>query len=172
MTSSLMVTIPAAVASGSHQLGEESPLVLFAAARALDGAGSGRVRLDDLWAEVTALFSRKQFDRVINSEQGARYWEHDRFFLRLRSSASIVQTFPCEILPSLAAARFPLALLNTRPRRGAALLAAMLAGIDVPRSNQFINRFAGVDRKTVARWMRDPVIAEQILLRIPQWAEA
>lgn len=167
----LRVTIPGALASGAHQLGEESALIVYVAARALDVAGSGRVTRTAVLEVCAALFSRKQLQRTLVSGPGERYWELEPHFLRLLSVAAIVCSYHCPVLGSVVAARFPLALLDTRQRRGAALLAAVLTGIEVPRANQFISRFAGVDRKTVSRWMKDPVIAKQILLRVPQWAE-
>lgn len=170
MSEQLRVTIPAALASGAHQLGEESQLIVFVTARALDPRGSGRVEIPALSAALQSVFSARQVRRIFNSLEGKRYWEGEARFLRLQSTMNILQSFDCEILPSLAAARFPLAVLNTRSRRGAALLAAILTGIDVPRSNHFVNRFARVDRKTVGRWMRDPIISSEILLRAPAWA--
>jgi hypothetical protein len=48
-------------------------------------------------------------------------------------------------------------------------VAAALAGVDNPRSNAFLSRFVGVDRKTIAVWLRDPVIRDQILDKVPSW---
>lgn len=165
----LVVIIPACLASGAHQMGEESSLVLFVAARALDRQGSGRVRLDDIRRACRDLFSSRQLARVLSDPASIRYWELEARFLRLRSQAAIVKSFPCEILLSEHARKFPLAILNSRPGRGAALLSAILAGIDRPRSNAFVSRFGGVDRKTVSRWMDDAVIKEHILQRVPAW---
>lgn len=169
-TTRLTVTIPAALASGAHQAGEESALIVFLCARALDARGSGRVLISGVKEECEALFCGRQLRRILESREGGRYWTRDRSFLRLHSEARILVSYPGEVLSSAGAVRFPLALLDSRTRRGAALLAAVLAGIDKPRSNQFIGRFAGVDRKTISRWMKDPVIAGSILQRTPAWA--
>jgi hypothetical protein len=99
-----------------------------------------------------------------------RYWDVEPRFLRLHSSEAVVCSFPCEVLASNRAVRLEAALLNSRQRRGAALLAAVLAGTEAPRSNAFISRFAGVDRQTVSRWMEDPVVRGEILRRVPERA--
>jgi hypothetical protein len=163
--------IPACLASGAHQMGEESQLVVFVAARALDRGGAGRVPIQDVRHATGPLFSARQLGRVLMQPESARYWELDRWFLRLRSERSILASFPCEVLRSDHARRLPLAILDSRPRRGAALLAAVLAGIEAPRSNAFVSLFAGVDRKTISRWMKDPVVRDEMLQRLPAWSE-
>ncbi len=144
--------------------------MVFVAARALDGDGAGRVPLHDVRRACCELFSARQLERVLRQPESKRYWEVERRFLRLRSERSILASFPCEVLNSDHARRLPLSVLDSRPRRGAALLSAVLAGIDAPRSNAFVSRFAAVDRKTVSRWMKDPVVRDQILLRVPAWS--
>ena len=166
----LIVTIPASLASGAHQAGEESQLVVYLAARAIDPRGSGRVPTSAVAAACERIFSARQFRRLLGSPGGERYWERDRHLLRLRAAGRIAASYPEEVLISRHARRFPLELLNSRPRRGAALVAAMLACVDTPCSNVFISRFASVDRQTVSRWMHDPAIKANVLERVPESA--
>ena len=170
--SGLNIVIPASLASGAHQAGEESWFVISRVARALDPGGSSRASLDALQATCETIFSRKQYQRLMEDSRGERYWTKEPRSLLLRAEARVLASHAAqrEILLSPAAAAFPLELLNTRQRRGAAILAAMLSGNSNPVSNAFINRVARVDRGTIRGWMRDQVISDQILLRHHEFA--
>jgi len=168
----LDIVIPASLASGAHQAGEESLFVISRVARALDPGGSSRASLDDLEALCETIFSRKQYGRLMADSRGERYWTKEPRSLLLRSEAKVLASHAAEreILASRAALTFPIEVLDTRPRRGAAILAAMLAGNTDPISHAFIQRFARVDRGTIGRWMRDTVISDQILARHAEYA--
>jgi hypothetical protein len=129
------VRIPAALASFAHRSGEESELIVFRVARALDRhSGTGRVAEGCLVEACGAAFSRKQTLRVLHGGAGRRYWVLDGDSVVLRSGRKILESFSLEPYDSLAARSFDLSLLNTRPRRGAALLAAITAAEGAPRS--------------------------------------
>lgn len=145
---SLVIQVPACLAAPVHWSAEESEFLLYLSARALDPYGAGRVPIEALCAELAGLWSPKQFKRLLTSKKSARYWEMDRGFLRLHGIASIVTSFP-ECFPSSKALYFPLSFLHSRQRRGAALLAPLVATADAPRSIAFVERFTGVNRKTV-----------------------
>ena len=168
----LTITIPASLASGAHQGGEESLFVISRVARALDSGGSSRASLDALEVACETIFSAKQYRRLLDDSRGERYWTKEPRSLVMRSEARVLESLAAdrEVLRSRAAASFPIELLNTRQRRGAALLAAILAGNTEPVSNAFISRYARVDRGTIGGWMRDPVIRDQILVRHHEFA--
>jgi hypothetical protein len=168
----LIVEIPATLASGAHQAGEESELTLYLVARALDTAGAGRVETRAAASELRKAFSPKQLGRILRGEKGRRYWEVEPAFLRLRSQEKIRQSFERRLVDSHLGRAFPVSVLDCRARRGAALFAAVMGSQAGPRSNEFVDRYTRVDRKTVARWLKDPVIRDVILLgKVPQWAK-
>ncbi len=167
----MKIRVPSILASGAHQLGEESELILFCLMRAVDAEGCGRVIESEVTREATKLWSNRHVHRLLQGEPGTRYWEPDRHFVRLQSERRIILSYECEVLQSSYCKEFDTELLTTRARRGAALLAAVLAGHQMPRSRQFIDRYAGVDRGTVTRWMDDDVITTYLLVRHEEWAE-
>lgn len=166
----LSLTIPAALASGALQSGEGSELLLYLLARELDPRGSGRVEAASVSQQGQLMFGRKQIGRVLGGPKGRRYWLVDAGWLRLIGVQRVVQSYDGEIVDARHGVSFRIEMLNTRQRRGAALFAAVVGGSDRPRSRAFIARFAGVDRKTLARWQRDPVIRAEILNRCEEWA--
>lgn len=166
----MRISIPSILASGAHQAGEETELVIFCVARALDASGSGRVEAEPVKRACLPLFTDRHCRRLFDPELRVRYWERDRQYLKLRSEASIVASFEGELLCGPSALVFDLSLLDSRARRGAALLAAILAGVHDPRSQLFIQKFSRVDRKTISRWMKDDTISTLILSREPRWA--
>lgn len=169
MTLDVTITLPASLAAAAHQLGEDASFVAYGTARALDSRGSGRVWLDDLADALTDVFSARQVRRIIGAQN--RYFEVEGRRARLSGQQVIIEGLPegLDLFFSRHSRSFPLRLLDSRPRRGAALVAAALAGVDNPRSNAFLSRFVGVDRKTIAVWLRDPVIRDQILDKVPSW---
>lgn len=166
----MKISIPSTLASGAHQAGEETELVIFCAARALDRAGSGRVEAETIRRACSSLFTERHSRRLFDPNLHVRYWERDRHYVKLNSEAAIVASFEGQLLLKPSALVIELSLLDSRPRRGAALLAAILAGVDDPRSNLFIRNFSRVDRKTIGRWMNDDTISTYILAREPRWA--
>lgn len=168
---SVTVRIPAQLASFAHRSGEESEAIVYLVARALDRpSGTGRVAVDRVVRACSAAFSAKQIRRVLEGEAGMRYWSIEGETLVLRASQRVLASFELEPFDSAAAISYPLEILHSRPRRGAALFAAIVATPGAPRSWAFIARFAGVDRGTVRRWRRDPAIRRDIFKRVPQWA--
>ena len=113
--------------------------------------------------------SRVHLGRVLVHPLGNIFWEHDREFLRLRSASTIISTTGCELPSTTSARRFPVCVLDTRQRRGAAIAAAVVADQGAPRSWHFIRRFTFIDRATVRGWLKDPVIVENILAREARW---
>lgn len=165
------IRIPSTLASFAHRSGEESELIVYRVARAMDRhAGTGRVPEQQLVAVCGQAFSRKQSLRILEGELGQRYWHLEGGSVVLRAARKVLDSFSIEAYEVAGARSFDLGLLDTRPRRGAALLAAIVATDGAPRSWAFVSRFAGVDRGTVRRWIKDPVIREQILDKVPQWA--
>lgn len=171
MSPDVVVTFPAALASGAHQAGEESVFLVYRVARALDPRGSSRTQLAAVDRVCSSLFSRKQYRRILDDPRGRRYWTMEGEHLVLRAEAAILRSFvpEYEILNSRAALSFPVTLLNNRQRRGAAVLAAVLAGTTLV-SNAFISRFTKVDRGTISGWQTDPTIRDHILARTPEFA--
>lgn len=74
-----------------------------------------------------------------------------------------------EVPAAIGSRRLQLAALSTRPRRTAALLAAVLAG-ENPRSYCYLRPFCGVHRSTVRRFLRDEYISKHILRSHAEWA--
>lgn len=167
----LYITIPAALASGAHQQGEEAELFAYLVARALDAKGSGRVDKLALAREIQHAYKGGKVHRLFERPGGRRYWASEGPTLRLHGQAAILESFSCELLRSDMALTLSVAHLDTRPRRNAAMLAAVLAGQTDPRSAEFIQRFARVDRKTWNAWQADPVIRRRILRKLNNWAE-
>lgn len=166
----LCINIPAALASGAHQKGEEAELVVYRVARALDTAGSGRVSKEEVSRELRHAYRGGKLDRVFERAGGKRYWTLDRGFLALRAEGTVFASFDCEVLDSSHVLALSLRWLDSRPRRNAAVLAAML-GNPNPRSNAFVQRFSRVDRKTIYAWRKDEVIRTRILIHWPEWAD-
>lgn len=165
-----MVQIPAVLAAPAHSCGEESELIVYLAARALDPNGSGRTPREVLVRELLHCWSAKQLGRVIHGAKGCRYWEVEERFLRLRSASEVLNSFRASlIIDSPDAVSFSLGILDSRPRPGAALCAAVVALTGRPRSNAFAARFTSVDRGTRGRWLNDPVIRNEILSKARQW---
>ena len=167
---SLLVEFTAAMASGAHQEGEEAQYVVYQVARALDAAGSGRVSAMDVARELRTVYRGGKIARVLGHAKGERYWLCTGTSLVLHSQVAIVESFEDELPQATGGVTFALRSLDTRPRRDAALLAAVVACVDEPRSRAFVERFTRVDRKTVAEWMKDEVIRSQILRKLPEWA--
>ncbi len=166
----LRVLIPAQLASGAHQTGEETEFIVYLVARALDTRGEGRVETLGVARELRQAISGKQLNRAIAGEKGRRYWEVEGPWLRLRAQVRILESFECELVNSDLGREFPVSVLDNRKRRGAALFSAIVAGHDAPRTNEFIHTVAKIDRKTLAGWVADPVIRRHILRKEPQWA--
>ena len=89
----LTVSIPASLASGAHQAGEESELFVYLLARAIDCRGSGRVWEVALLDAAEEMMSRKNAMRVLQTACSARYWRLDGAWVALvgaeRLTASI-----------------------------------------------------------------------------------
>lgn len=166
----LAVDLSAPFAAAANQLGEESFYIAWAAKRALDAKGSGRLRREDATHLLRALWSAKQARRVLLDERACRWWEIERRFVRLRGQEDVLCSFDGVDLPSTTQSRrFRSSDLNTRPRRTAALVATVVGEVG-PRSHAYINRFCGVDRNTLQRWEKDPFIVHNILRAHAEWA--
>lgn len=165
------MTLPAVLASGAHRCGEEAEFVVYQVARALDVAGSGRVPMLDVARELRVAYRGGKTGRLFERAGGCRWWELEGAVLRLRSQATILASFACEVIRSDLGRQFSMRQLDTRPRRNAAVLAAVLSGMGGPRSQEFIRRFAKVDRGTLRRWEKDEVIRREILRKLANWAE-
>lgn len=168
----MSIELFAPFAAAANQLGEESLYIAWAAMRALDSNGSGRLQRGEANSLLQHLWSRKQVRRLLFDERACRWWELEERFVRLRGQEDVLNSFADVELPSTTQSRrFQLSELNTRPRRTAALVATVVAD-QGPRSLVFIRRFTGVDRTTMYRWSDDPVIYGSILKSLPQWTES
>ena len=164
----LLITFPARLASGAQQMGEHAQVFIYLVARALDANGAGRVAICDVARELRYVYRGRQITRWLEDEKAARYWSVDRQFVRLKAVEKVIDSFECKLPTHDLAIRFSLAVLRTRPQRGAALLAALICTSDEPRSNEYIWKFARVNPKTRASWMQDPVIKHRILRAVHQ----
>lgn len=165
----LVIDLHAPFAAPANLLGEESQYIAWSAARALDPRGSGRVRTDDFINTLCLAWSRKQAIRILKSAKAARWWELEPNFVRLAGQEPVLNSFEVELPSAIQGLAFRLADLNTRPRRTAALVAAVVGDV-APRSLAYIQRFCGVDRNTLYRLRKDPFIASHILRVKPEWA--
>ena len=167
--SGLEIVLHAPLAAAAHKLGDESQYIVWATARAMDPRGSGRVSYDAIARELSSAFSKKQIGRILRSTKGQRWWDLELDYLRLTGQEALLEGFEVELPVAIGSRRFLLADLDTRPRRTAALLAAVVAG-EGPRSYAFISRFCGVDRSTIRRLLRDEFISAHILNSHAEWA--
>lgn len=111
-------------------------------------------------------WSRKQAIRILKR---ARWWELEPNFVRLAGQETVLNSFEVELPNAMQGLTFHLADVNSRPRRTAALVAAVVGDV-APRSLAYIHRFCGVDRSTLYRLRKDPFIASHILRVKPEWA--
>ncbi len=162
--------LPARLASGAQQSGEHAQVFIYAIARALDTDGSGRVAVLDVARELRLAYRGNRIARWLEHEKSARYWTVDRQYLRIHGIVKVLESFECELPDNDFGIQLSTRWLDTRSRRGAALLAAVLAGMEMPRSRDFIWKFTRVDRKTISAWRRDRIVGTQILRSMPQWA--
>jgi hypothetical protein len=168
--SSVTIQLDGALAGPAYRLGEQSEYIAYATARAVDRPGAGEVPFDSLLVVLSEMFSTRQARRVLKTPN--RYYRMESNRVVLSSSKSIIRNLPADLRWTRTCCCFAIADLNTPARRGAALVSAALAGTDAPRSNLFLSRFIGVDRKTVAAWSKDRVISERILKKVPNWTVA
>ncbi len=167
---SLVVVIPAALAGAALRSDEVPELVAFLVASALDTDHSGIVSLADLRRELRHLMSEDRARHLIHGDKMRRYASCEGSVLRLRGRAELICSFEVEVLSRTDSIGLPVWSLDSRARRGAALLASVLATARAkPRSYKFIARFTTVDRGTIYRWLRDPVVSRHILRRSSTW---
>lgn len=156
------ITIPAILASGAGQSGEQSPFIVSRIARSLDIDGShGHVDISVMRATLATLYTGQRIRELLTSNRW--YKVGDGRLWRIADN-KVVATFEgqCELLHSPQAITFALSVLTTRPRRNAAVAAAVLVAPEA-RGVGFALRYAGVDRKTLRTWRKDPFIARHIL---------
>lgn len=169
---SLVVGIPASLAGAALRSNEVPECVAFLVASALDTEHRGQVEFEKLRAELKGVMSEDRVRHVLNGDKMRRYGQREGRFFRLTGRAGLICSFEVEVevLPRTDGIALPLVTLNTRARRGAALLASVLATARAkPRSQRFISRFTGVDRGTIYRWLRDPIVSRHMLRCSPTW---
>jgi hypothetical protein len=166
----LVVKFEAPLASLAHQGGAESQYLAYAIARALDVAGSGRVLQSQVKVELAGTMSGVQTGRVLAHPKGRTFWHVDRQYLQLHAAELITLRSRFELPSTTTARAFPLCLLDSRQRRGAAIAVPIVADQGAPRSFHYISRFTRIDHNTVRGWLKDPVILDQILRRETRWA--